>query len=192
MPFALKLANTGTADPAQPGPAEDARRKLAAAIENAAAAQQLVADNDLQVSALGAQNPSAIPAPTMSRRAARDALEDAQETIATIKAARDLAQSEGRRLKSSAASAEFRVELVAAEAIAADPSVRRVCERFLAVQREFVNIRSVLSFLQAKSALPPEYSKILWDRDLVGDRAASWRQTFEAMRQDANALLPGE
>ena len=73
----------------------------------------------------------------------------------------------------------------------ADPGVRRMCERFATLLKEFVDMRRALSFLHGKVALPDECESLLNEHpwpELPGERP--FAEAFAALEKFADAELP--
>jgi hypothetical protein len=129
------------------------------------------------------------PAPAMSRREGRQALEDAEAMLADLRAARDEARGAPDKMRSSVSLAQMSVEEAAAAVMAGEPAVRALVARYRRAAAEINSIERALEFLAFKNTLPPDL--IRW-RSFEASNAceASWRAAWIALTTDANAALP--
>ena len=134
---------------------------------------------------------ASLPAPSMTLREARQRHEDAEEALADIRGARKMAEDQRRVLEDRLAVASLRLQENVASVFKSDPGVRRMCERFAALLRKFVDMRRALSFLHSKSALPDECASLLNEHpwpELPGERP--FAEAFAALKKFADAELP--
>ena len=211
MASTLKLASTN------PAPRSPERAALADTIAKIHEAEARIADNEARIDSLFDKSffaqeaadtafagiekarqaqldylaDSSLPAPSITLREARQRHEDAEEALADIRAARKTAEDQRRVLEDRLAVASLRLRNDVAAVFKADPGVRRMCERFAELLKEFVDMRRALTFLHGKGALPDECESLLneyaWP-ELPGERP--WSQAYAELEQNADSELP--
>jgi hypothetical protein len=203
-----------------PAPASAARETLAAAIARKAECDKLAADADAaslrlndavwphvnvvekarqvvsetQAAAVARLVDADAPAPAMTLREARQALEDEEAMLADLRAARDNARAEPERMRQRLDFARMAVDEAIAAVIAGEPAVRALVERF---RRQAVDVNTTqraLEFLSNRKALPPDLVRWRYCETAAPCDACetAWRATWEALTTDANAALSEE
>ena len=134
---------------------------------------------------------ASLPAPSMTLREARQRHEDAEQALSDIRSMRKAAEDQRRVLEDRLAVANIRLRDDVAAVFKTDPGVRRMCERFAELLKEFVDMRRALTFLHSKGALPDECESLLNEHpwpELPGERP--FAEAFAALEKFADAELP--
>ncbi len=209
----LKLASDGEPNQVTPSPA---RAKLAEAIANVREAEKNVADNSKRIAALhvrecgleealdaasvavekaqqerisAAADPIMMPAAMVKQ--AREAAEEAEESLAVCRTARKMAEDERRLFDDSVSYARARLQTRISDVLKRDSAVRRLCEKFETLSREHETLRQVLDLIRVAGALPGEFRFILAQRDWgTMPGAQAWKTALAQLEKDHNAALP--
>jgi hypothetical protein len=128
------------------------------------------------------------PAPAMTLREARNALEDEETKLADLRAARDEARGVPDKMRAIISLAQMSLDEAVAAVLAGEPAVRALVGLYRRQAAEINSMERALEFLSNRNALPPDL--VRW-RSVEPSNAieTSWRAAWSALMVDANATI---
>jgi hypothetical protein len=159
------------------------------AVDVVAAAR--LAIDEVQAASITKLGDPGAPAPAMTLREARQALEDAETKLADLRTARDKASAVPNEMRTSLELARLAVDEAVAAVVAGESSTRALVQAYMKHAAEADSLRRVLEFLSSKKALPSDLAR-WWAVEASSERAAAWGASWKSLTADANAPLPAE